>query len=73
MDQKSVDLEALPKPVREILDKLDPALIGSILNSMSGEDTDSLVTSAMGYVKQMPTKDKEAIQIMLQAFLQNDQ
>lgn len=70
MDPKSFDLAALPKPIQEMLAKLDPIALKSLLMSLDGEDIQSMLTGAKGYINNMPDSEREAFQKFIASLTQ---
>lgn len=64
MDLSSINLEALPKPIRDMLGKMDPDTLKSMVESMKAEELDALLAGAMGYFNKMSPQDKNTLQEM---------
>ncbi|HOB34631.1 MAG: hypothetical protein GX090_00175 [Firmicutes bacterium] len=70
MTDKPIDLEAIPKPIRDILAKMDPSALKALLASLPKDKVRPMLAEAMGYVKNMPQKEKEAFKQLLSNFIQ---
>jgi flagellar motor switch protein FliG len=67
---RPVDPESIPKSIQEILSKMDPAALKSLLASLPKEKVKPMLTEAMGYVKNMPQEEKEALRQLVSSFTQ---
>lgn len=72
MPNKSFDLDAIPKPIKEMLTQMDPAALKSLLASLPKEKVKPMLAEAMGYVRNMPAEEKEALKSLITNFVQGN-
>lgn len=70
MTNKPIDPESIPKSIQEILAKMDPATLKSLLASLPKEKVKPMLSETMGYVKNMPQEEKEALRQLISSFVQ---